>query len=116
MERGIGKLIGQKAETGNVGGPSEARWDKLSEGDLERIAWLRPLDVDRPRHGIDAAEIERRHVGGSRAAFEVPVAGVQAFEVDRLAGLAPERRREVAAPGELMVLAGDRMVAGDAHR
>src|ERR1700722_7800344 len=116
MERRIGKLIGQKAETGNVGGPSEPRWDKLSEGDLERIARLRALYVDWPGHGIDAAKIERRHIGGSRAAFEGPVAGVQAFEVDRLAGLAFERRSEVAAPGELMVLAVDRMVAGDAHR
>ena len=116
MERGIGKLIGQQAESGNVGGPSETRGDELSEGDLERIARLRALDVDGPAYGIDAAEVERRHVGGRRAVFEVPVASVQALEVDRLAGLAPQRRRKVAAPGEVMVLAVDRMVAGDAHR
>src|ERR1700722_9323676 len=115
MERGIGKLIGQEAESGNICGPPETRGDKLSEGDLERVARLRALHVDWPGHGIDTAEVKRRHVGGRRAAFEMPVAGVQALEVDGLARLAPQRRREVAAPGEIMVLAMDRMVAGDAH-
>jgi hypothetical protein len=92
VERGIGKLIGQEAKSGNVCGPPETRGDKLSEGDLERIARLRTLHVDWPGHGIDTAEVKRRHIGGSRAAFEMPVASIEAFEVN-LAGL-------TSAPGE----------------
>jgi hypothetical protein len=48
--------------------------------------------------------------------FEVPVASVQALEMGCLAWLALQRWREVATPGEVMVLPVDRMVAGNAHR
>ena len=118
MSRGEGRdpeLIGQQAETRNVGGPAQARGDEVPEGDLERVARLRALDIDRAGDRIDPAEIERRDVDGSRALLELAVGGVEAFEVNGLSRLARQRRREVAVPAEIMVLAVDRMIADGAH-
>ena len=68
-----------------------------------------------PVTGLTLAKSSVATSADRRAALKVAVARVETFEVDRLAGLARQRRREIAAPGEIMVLAMDRIVAGDAH-
>ena len=81
----------------------EARWDKLSrKAILSASPRLRPLHVDWPGHGIDAAKIDVV----TSAAVEPRLncrrrRRKHSKWMLRLARLAFERRSEVAAPGEL---------------
>jgi hypothetical protein len=115
MERGVGELVGEQAEPGNVGRPADARGDEFAEGDLHRVSGFGALDEDGAGHRIDLGEVDGRHVSRRRFTGEVSRARVEAFEMNRVARPAPQHRREVAAPGEIVVLAVDGVVAGDAH-
>ena len=94
----VGELLGQQAELGQDRAPAPLA--RLQREDLhrERVARLRALDANRPREVVERVEVELAVLVG-RALLHLPIAGHQQVEVDRVARLDGQRRREVAVPG-----------------
>ena len=60
MQPRVGELVGEQAEARDVAGPAPARRAQRQHRDLERVARLRAVDLDRAGDRVDAAEVELR--------------------------------------------------------
>ena len=56
----VGEVVGQQAEAGDRGGPAPVGRREVEQVDLERVARLGALDLDRAVDLVDALEVERR--------------------------------------------------------
>ena len=65
LQRGVLELIGQQAETGNIGRPTPPRGHERQQGHFQDIARLGAVDENGSRQRIDLAEIEAPYVGDS---------------------------------------------------
>ena len=72
MKRGLRELVREEAEAWDVGRPTSSRWDELAERDLQRVARLGALDIDRTRDGVDLAEVERGNGRDGRIRPDLP--------------------------------------------
>ena len=106
----VGELVGEQAEAGDVAGPAPARGAKGQYRDLERIARLRAIDVDRPGDRIDAPEIEFCEVAGGGVFGELPGGCVQRFELDALARRDLQLGRKRVIPAVVDMFAVDRVL------
>ena len=115
MEGGLGELVGEEAEPGDVGGPADAGRHELAQRHLEGVAGLGTLDEHGSRDRVDPREVEVAHAVDGRAFAELAGGGIRAFEVDGLPTRAGERGRKVPVPAEMMLRTVDGVVTRDAH-
>ena len=103
----IREVIGQEPEAGNRGGPAPIGRLELEQVELERVAWLGALDLDRAVDLVDAREVEIRQRLGGRIGGQLPVRGVEAVELDDVAGRDSGDRRNRRIPCQVVLLARD---------
>src|SRR5690606_20240934 len=82
VERGFLEVVRQQPETRDVGRPSEAGRLERFDGDLQRVARLRTLDIDRSGDRVDLCEVERADVGDGALGRQLTARRVNALELD----------------------------------
>src|SRR5437588_43407 len=88
-QRRVGKVVGEKPETGDAGGPAPVRGSEVEQLDLQAVTRLGVLHGDRPVDLVDAREVEDRQVLDRGARPDLAAGGVQRIELDDLG--APDR-------------------------
>ena len=109
-EERLGEEVGEEAEAGDDPVHAEVRGLVPDELDLEHVARLCPLDVDRPGQRVSEPEVEPPAVGVRARARQRPVEPVARLERELVAGGDARHRLEVGVPA---VVRGGR---GDPHR
>jgi hypothetical protein len=94
----VRELVREEAEAGDDRRPPPVLRLERQELDLEHVARLRPLDVDRAADGVHVREVELRHVLDSGALVDLLVRGVANVQLHRFARLDLERGLDRVVP------------------
>jgi hypothetical protein len=97
----VGELVGQQAEAGDDRRPAPVARAQLEDLDGQRVAGPGAADEHRAGHRVHAREVERRDGGDVRIAVQLAARGVAHLELDDVAGLDLEHRRDRVVPHEV---------------
>ena len=97
-EKGVGEALIEEAETGDDGAPGPAFVGDVKDIDLEGVAGLGVVDVDGAGEGVDAGTVDGEEVVEGGMGGDLGAGGVNALEVNGVAGGDGEARREGGVP------------------
>ena len=116
MERRVGELVGQEPESRDEGGPSPAHRRERFDRNLEGVARLGPVDIDRAGDRVDLGEIERADVGDGRVLAQLTAGCLDHLELDRVAGRHRQHRLVGVVPAEVVARGVDGVTRATRHR
>src|SRR6185437_1959382 len=97
LER-VGELVAQEAEARHLHGEAVAVRLDVDDLDLEQVARLGALDVDRTGERVHDVEVRRGDGIQGRVRGHLPVERVPRLQHHLVAGLAPDQRWDVGVP------------------
>jgi hypothetical protein len=105
LQVAIGKVVGQQPEAGDRGRPAPVSVGEVEQVDLERVARLGPGDGDGTGDLVDPVEVESRERLGRGFGRDLAVRGVEAVEIDHVAGADARHRRDGGVPCQVVLVA-----------
>ena len=112
-EIGLAETIFEKAETFGDTGPSPIGVTSGEDIDLEDVAEFGTVDEDGAGERVDASAIDGEELRGGGSGADLGAAGVGAFDLDFVARLDVQARREGAVPHGVGGLGGERVHGHD---
>src|ERR1700723_1324099 len=115
MQRRFLEILGQQAKARNVGGPTPARRLECQQRNLQDVARFGAIDVHRPRHRIDPAEIHAPDIIDRRGLPKLSAGRVHDVEFQRLSGGNSRHRCKAVVPAVVPMMDG-MSLGGWGHR
>ena len=103
MKCRIRELISEQTETWNDRCPSPSRGFEGIESDLEQVAGLSTVDLDRARDRIDLAKIHSRDIADIRVDRQLSTGRIDGVDFDRIAGRDRHHRHQGVVPAKVVM-------------
>src|ERR1700728_4463966 len=107
---GFAEALLEEAKAFGDGGVAPAMMARIEDVDLKNVAGLGSADENRSGERVNAVAVDGKQVGERGAAFDLAAAGLDALEVNSVAGSDLEARRQSAVPAGMGGLGNQRML------